>query len=202
MYLSTVTKPLLPIIIVAAFLTACKGEQEQSQQNLPTDSLSSITTTPQPPAQTAADSTEAQGSTEAQESTETQESLNDIRFKDWDGSKWLDNEYIRTLRKYLDDYSNGQGDNPELAPYRELLKGQFVVFEIQPAIAGGASIRIIFPDNPQHVFSSWVYSQVDTEKKTVTSYECRSVRKEEEPSELTKEEILQLVEEHPELKLW
>ena len=32
--------------------------------------------------------------------------LNDIRFKDWDRSDWLDNEYIRTLRKYLDDYSH------------------------------------------------------------------------------------------------
>lgn len=32
--------------------------------------------------------------------------LNDIRFKDWDRSDWLDNEYIRTLRKYLDDYPN------------------------------------------------------------------------------------------------
>ena len=193
---STITKPLLPIIIAAAFLSACNADQEQSQQNLPTDSLSSSTAAVQPPVQAATDSIEVE------ESTETQESLNDIRFKDWDGSKWLDNEYIRTLRKYLDDYSNGQGDNPELAPYRELLKGQFVILEIQPAIAGGTSIRIIFPDNPQHVFNSWIYSQVDTEKKTVTSYECRSVRKEEEPIELTKEEILQLVEEHPELKLW
>lgn len=193
---STITKSLLPVIIFTAFLSACNADQEQSQQNLPTDSPSSITTAPQPQAQTAADSTEAQGA------TEVQESLNDIRFKDWDGSKWLDNEYIRTLRKYLDDYSNGQGDNPELAPYRELLKGQFVILEIQPAIVGGTSVRIIFPDNPQHVFSSWIYSQVDTEKKTVTSYECRFVRKEEEQSELTKEEILQLVEEHPELKLW
>lgn len=193
---STITKPLLPIIIAAAFLSACNADQKQSQQNLPTDSLSSSTAAVQPPILAATDFTEAQ------ESTEVQESLNDIRFKDWDGSKWLDNEYIRTLRKYLDDYSNGQGDNPELAPYRELLKGQFVILEIQPAIAGGTSIRIIFPDNPQHVFSSWIYSQVYTEKKAVTSYECRSVRKEEEPSELTKEEILQLVEEHPELKLW
>lgn len=33
--------------------------------------------------------------------------LNDIRFKDWDRSDWLDNEYIRTLRKYLDDYNKG-----------------------------------------------------------------------------------------------
>ena len=189
-------KPLLPIIITTAFLSACKGEQGQSHQNLPTDSLSSSTAAVQPPILATTDFTEAQ------ESTEVQESLNEIRFKGWDGSKWLDNEYIRTLRKYLDDYSNGQGDNPELAPYRELLKGQFVILEIQPAIAGGTSIRIIFPDNPQHVFSCWIYSQVDTEKKAVTSYECRSVRKEEEPSELTKEEILQLVEEHPELKLW
>ena len=135
---STITKPLLPIIITAAFLSACNVDQKQSQQNLSTDSLSSTAAAVQPPVQAATDSTEVQ------ESTEAQESLNDIRFKGWDGSKWLDNEYIRTLRKYLDDYSNGQGDNPELAPYRELIKRQFVILEIQPAIAGGTSIRITF----------------------------------------------------------
>ena len=36
----------------------------------------------------------------------TGKSLNDIRFDGWEDSDWLDNEYIRTLRKYLDDYSN------------------------------------------------------------------------------------------------
>lgn len=45
--------------------------------------------------------------------------LNDIRFKDWDRSDWLDNEYIRTLRKYLDDYNKGVVSNTNLDPYKE-----------------------------------------------------------------------------------
>ena len=35
----------------------------------------------------------------------TGKSLNDIRFDGWERSDWLDNEYIRTLRIYLDDYN-------------------------------------------------------------------------------------------------
>ena len=44
-------------------------------------------------------------------------SLNDIRFDGWEDSNWLDNEYIRTLRKYLDDYNDGIVSNPALDPY-------------------------------------------------------------------------------------
>ncbi len=48
----------------------------------------------------------------------TRKTLNDIRFKDWDRSDWLDNEYIRTLRKYLDDYNKGIVSNTNLDPSR------------------------------------------------------------------------------------
>ena len=80
--------------------------------------------------------------------------LNDIRFKDWDRSDWLDNEYIRTLRKYLDDYNSGKVCNANLDPYKEHIKGQFVVYDINPYLLGGAFIRITFLDMPNRVFSS------------------------------------------------
>ena len=51
----------------------------------------------------------------------TRKTLNDIRFNGWERSDWLDNEYIRTLRKYLDDYNNGKISNSNLDPYKELL---------------------------------------------------------------------------------
>lgn len=38
----------------------------------------------------------------------TRKTLNEIRFDGWERSDWLDNEYIRTLRKYLDDYNSGK----------------------------------------------------------------------------------------------
>ena len=42
---------------------------------------------------------------QAEDTIGTQKTLNDIRFDGWERSDWLDNEYIRTLRKYLDDYN-------------------------------------------------------------------------------------------------
>lgn len=35
-------------------------------------------------------------------------SLNDIRFEGWKEQDWLDNEYIRALRKYIDAYNKGE----------------------------------------------------------------------------------------------
>ena len=128
--------------------------------------------------------------------------LNDIRFEGWERSDWLDNEYIRTLRKYLDDYNAGIVSNPELDPYKEQIKGKFVIYDITPYLVGGAFIRITFLDMPDRVFSSWVYSHVDEQKGTVESYEFRSIRIEEEETDMTKEDILQAIKEIDGLKLW
>lgn len=38
----------------------------------------------------------------------TRKTLNDIRFGGWERSDWLDNAYIRSLRRYLDDYNSGE----------------------------------------------------------------------------------------------
>ena len=128
--------------------------------------------------------------------------LNEIRFNGWERSDWLDNEYIRTLRKYLDNYNNGIVSNPALDPYREQIKGQFVVYDINPYLLGGALIRITFLDMPDRVFSSWIYSNVDEKKEIVESYEFRSISIEEETTDMTKEDILQAIKEIEGLKLW
>ena len=114
----------------------------------------------------------------------------------------MDNEYIRTLRKYLDNYNNGIVSNPALDPYREQIKGQFVVYDINPYLLGGALIRITFLDMPDRVFSSWIYSNVDEKKEIVESYEFRSISIEEETTDMTKEDILQAIKEMEGLKLW
>ena len=129
--------------------------------------------------------------------------LNDIRFADFKTNKdWLDNEYIRTLRRYLDDYTAGKVENAELDPYKKGLKSQFVIYDTEPFIMGGLFIRVIFLDMPDKVFAGWVYSLVNEATRTVTGYEFRSLRLESEESELTKEDILQAVNETPDLKLW
>lgn len=132
----------------------------------------------------------------------TRKTLNEIRFDGWERSDWLDNEYIRTLRKYLDDYNNGIVSNPALDPYREHIKGQFVVYDINSYLLGGALIRITFLDMPDRVFSSWIYSNVDEKKEIVESYEFRSISIEEETIDMTKEDILQAIKEMEGLKLW
>lgn len=132
----------------------------------------------------------------------TRKTLNEIRFDGWERSDWLDNEYIRTLRKYLDDYNNGIVSNPALDPYKEQIKGQFVVYDINPYLLGGAIIRITFLDMPDRVFNSWIYSNVDEKKEIVESYEFRSISIEEETTDMTKEDILQAVKEMEGLKLW
>lgn len=132
----------------------------------------------------------------------TRKTLNEIRFDGWERSDWLDNEYIRTLRKYLDDYNNGIVSNPTLDPYKEQIKGQFVVYDINPYLLGGALIRITFLDMPDRVFSSWIYSNVDEKKEMVESYEFRSISIEKETIDMTKEDILQAIKEMEGLKLW
>lgn len=59
---------------------------------------------------------------QAKDSIDTGKSLNDIRFDGWEERDWLDNEYIRTLRKYLNDYNSGKVCNAHLDPYKELIK--------------------------------------------------------------------------------
>lgn len=132
----------------------------------------------------------------------TGKSLNDIRFEGWQESDWLDNEYIRTLRKYLDDYNNGIVSNPDLDLYKEHIKGQFIVYEINPFILGGAYIRIVFFNMPDRIFSSWIYSEVNEDKEMVGNYELRFISIDEETTDMTKWDILQAIKEMEGLRLW
>ena len=123
-------------------------------------------------------------------------SLNDIRFANFKTDKdWVDNDYIRTLRSYLDDYSAGVFENSELEPYRKGLKSQFVIFNTEPFFAGGLLIRVVFLEIPDKVFDGWVYRFVDEETEKVIGYEVRYLTLEMEESGLTNKDILQIVSE-------
>ena len=137
-----------------------------------------------------------------QEEVTQSKSLNDIRFDRWESEDWLDNDYIRALREYLDDYSKGKIINQELDPYKKHVKSKFIVADIEPYMLGGAFIRIIFLDLPSRIFESWVYSGVNEEKEEVAGYEVRGVHLDKEVYDFKKEEILETMKEHPELKAW
>lgn len=137
-----------------------------------------------------------------EDETEDNVSLNDIRFANFSDEDWLDNDYIRALRLYLDEVAAGKTINEELTPYLDIIKGKFVILNIEPAIMGGTFMYIAFIDHPQDMFVAWVYSIVDPDTNAIGPYENHFVTHEEKPIELTKEQILQIMEEHPELKLW
>lgn len=125
----------------------------------------------------------------------------DIRFAGWKLSDWADNEYIRTVRRYLDAYHNGDIANEELDNYKDYIKGKFVIGDIKPSLFGGAFMYILFYDNPEKVFSAMVNSSVDEETGEVYDYVFMGLKLEDFESGYTQEEILLFLELHPEFKL-
>ena len=135
-------------------------------------------------------------------STDDTKILNDIRFEGWTEKEWLDNDYIRTLRNYVDAYNRGEIEDSTLIPYKELLKGKFVVESIEEFLLGGVFMNITFIDEPEKVFIAWVYSEVNPDTEEVGPYECRHFQFEDGLIGCTKEEFSKLMSEHPEVKIW
>lgn len=129
-------------------------------------------------------------------------SLNDIRFGNWTEKDWFDNDYFRTLRTYIDACYKGEIKDEVLEPYKFALKGKFAIFNAEPFIGGGMFIYFVFLDAPNKIFNTWIYSYVDENTETVVDYQVRGVKIIEEDSEFTKEEIVSIIGEHPENKLW
>ena len=137
------------------------------------------------------------------DTTKAPESLNDIRFDGWDRAKWADNEYIRTVRRYLDAYNNGETKNANLDEYKDYIKGKFVIGDIQPCImGGGAFMYIIFYNNPEKVFTTMVNSSIDEETKEVYDYCCMGLKLEDFESGYTQEDIKQFLKDYPHHKMW
>lgn len=128
--------------------------------------------------------------------------LNEIRFKDWSDEQWLDNDYIRELRSYIDACARGEINDETLEAHKELLDSKFCVGSIDSAILGGAFIGFVFLDEPSKIFYAHVYGDVDEELEEVVGYEVRYVVLSDRTFSLNKEEILQLIKEHPINKLW
>lgn len=172
--------------VLVGFALSCSGVKNTERDEDSVDSLESV----------EADSALCD------DTTAVKRSLNDIRFDSFTDKDWVDNEYIKALRDYLDTFNNGWVENEELDPYREDVKGKFVVYNVEPFIVGGLYIQVVFIDKPENIFTAWVYSGVDEEKEVVVDYSVRRVSLDEMKNDMSREEILQEMKKRPELKLW
>lgn len=127
--------------------------------------------------------------------------LNDIRFGNWTEKDWYDNDYIRALRQYVDEYLQSEMMNPGLDSYRPYMKGKFVVLSMDLFIAGGLLMTFVFVENPQYAFETWVYSSVMSDE-SVSYHEVRSVRLFADDCPLTKSDVMEILQENPQLKMW
>lgn len=127
--------------------------------------------------------------------------LNAMRFNNWSEEKWLDNNYIRSVRIYLDAYCAGIFKQVDLDKYKKTLQGNFVVYCIEPFLLGGVCINAIMMDNPTVIVSFWVYSSVSDDK--IISYDVHLLEVEQiEKTIYTKEELIRFTRENPIHKIW
>lgn len=190
-------KNLLPLLACFVALIACNNRNSANSVN-DTNSSGNIEavyneqTTPIVADTLDADTTEAKAP----------ESLNDIRFDGWGKAEWVDNEYIRTVRKYLDAYNNGEITDTVLDEYKDDIQGKFIIGDIQPWMLGGAIIYIVFYEHPEKMFYAIVYSYVNVQTREVYDYECRGIRLETAEFRSSKDEIEEFLKDCPEHRMW
>ncbi len=63
-------------------------------------------------------------------------------------------------------------------------------------------IYFVFLESPNDVYNVWVYSYVENGEVYIDFSSVRSIRMNDQKSEMTKENIYRIIEEHPGNKLW
>ena len=131
-------------------------------------------------------------------------SLNEIRFGNCTDEDWYDNYYFRFLRKCFDECLKGiENENTQqLQDYKSVLNNKFVIYNVESYIFGGLFITLGFLNKPEIAYQTIVYSDVDEKTGKITGYSLRGFNELEEKLNITKDDILQLMKEHPENQLW
>lgn len=93
-----------------------------------------------------------------------QEENETIRFKDWEGMDWIDNDYVRELCSYIGACARGVEFNETLDTHRELLDSRFVVLNTRPIELGGLWIEFHFLKEYRKIFAGWVYGEIEEGK--------------------------------------
>ena len=125
--------------------------------------------------------------------------LNVIRFDGWGEKEWLSNNYIRTVRLYIDAHYLGLVKNEEFDKYKSAMRGKFTVFHIQPYTSGGADISIMFVDEPSFMLRFWVYSFVGD---GISGYDVRAAFVAEPSTGVTAERMKEILKNNPQNTFW
>ena len=129
--------------------------------------------------------------------------LNGIRFEEWGDKEWLNNNYIRSVRLYIDAYNVGLVKDEAFDKHKDALKGKFCICSIEPFMAGGAWMHIAFVEDTSFSLRFWVYSFLpDTEPVIIEGYDVRSVDLIDEPLGISPSELKEILKENPLNTLW
>ena len=126
--------------------------------------------------------------------------LNGIRFENWGDKEWLNNNYIRSVRLYIDAYNLGLVKDEELDKHKVAMKGKFCICSIEPYVYGGAWIHIAFVDDTSFLLRFWVYSFVTD--NTISGYEVCRADLIDEPLGISPSELKEILKENPLNTLW
>ena len=129
--------------------------------------------------------------------------LNGIRFENWGDKEWLNNNYIRSVRLYIDAYNLGLVKDEGLDKHKAALKGKFCICSIEPFMGGGAWMHIAFVDDTSFSLRFWVYSFVNEDNPiAIEGYDVRGSDLVDEPLGITPEEIKDILNQNPHNQLW
>ena len=94
--------------------------------------------------------------------------LNGIRFEEWGDKEWLNNNYIRSVRLYIDAYNLGLVKDEGLDKHKAALKGKFCICSIEPYVYGGAWVHIAFVNDTSSRFAFGYIALLPTTPLAVT----------------------------------
>ena len=129
--------------------------------------------------------------------------LNGICFEEWSDKEWLNNNYIRSVRLYLDAYNLGLVKDEGLDKHKEAIKGKFCICSIEPFVYRGTWVHIAFVDDTSFSLRFLVYSSVNkSDTVAIEDYEVRSADLVDEPLGISTEEIKDTLKQNPHNQRW
>ena len=120
-------------------------------------------------------------------------SLNEIRFDGWTDDDFFNNDYLRAFRRYMDAYLQGkefdetEADPSVLEPYRERLRGKYLVHDVRVFPFGGLLYSLIPIDDAALMLKVWIYSTVE-DNGHINAYLVRYVGVAQDIEEMLREE--------------